>query len=269
MQLWLFLVYNLFYISYFTYLSISGQLIKWFQSYLSDRYQQVALQGTYSDWLQVLSGVPQGSILGPLLFLAYIDDIPQCIKHDSKAAIFAEDSKLFKIIEKHSDKFSLQQDLTQLSNWSDTWEMCLSLPKCKVLNISRKKLPTRRECHLDRTPLATVSEIKDLGCRHWQSPMVPTNKQISLKANRTLSLIRRICRDITDINTKKLLYCSIVRPQLEYACELIWSPYMSKDKLLNDAYEINHMWTADMKSNEEWSSQLWSQFLQLRKEAWK
>ena len=77
--------------------------------------RRVALQGSYSDWLQVLSGVPQGSKLGPLMFLVYIDDIPQCITHDSKVAIFADDSKLCKIIEKPSDKFSLQQDLIQLS----------------------------------------------------------------------------------------------------------------------------------------------------------
>ena len=122
---------------------ISGQLINWFQSYLSDRYQRVELQGTYSDWLQVLSNVPQGSILGPLMFLVYIDNIPQCITHDSKVAtcIFADDSKLFKIIKKPSDKFSLQQDLTQLSIWSDTWGMYLSIPKCMAMNISRKKIP--------------------------------------------------------------------------------------------------------------------------------
>ena len=210
---------------------ISGQLINWFQSYLSDRYQRVALQGTYSDWLQVLSGVPQGSILGPLLFLVYIDDIPQCIKHDSKVAIFADDSKLFKIIEKPSDKLSLQ-DLTQPSIWSDTWKMCLSIPKCKALNISRKKIPTKREYHLNGSPLATVSEIYDLcitvtNTLQWSQHI----KLISSKANRTLGLIRRVCRDINDPDIKKLLYCSIVRPQLEYACEL-WSPYTSKDKLL-------------------------------------
>ena len=200
---------------------ISGQQINWFQSYLSDRYQRVALQGTYSDSLQVLSGVLQGSILGPLLFLVYIDYIPQCIKHDSKVAIFAE-----------SDKFSFQQDLTQLSIWSDTWEMCLSIPKCKALNISRKKTPTKREYHLNGSPLATVSEIKDLGITvtntlQWSQHI----KLISSKANRTLGLIRRVCRDINDPDIKKLLYYSIVRPQLEYACEL-WSPYTSKDKKL-------------------------------------
>ena len=175
---------------------ISGQQINWYQCYLSDRYQRVALQGTYSDALQVLSGVPQGSILGPLLFLVYIDDIPQCIKHDSKVAIFADDSKLFKIIEKPSDKFSFQQDLTQLSIWSDTWEMCLSIPKCKDLNVSRKKTPTKREYHLNRSPLATVSEIKDLGITvtktlQWSQHI----KLISSKANRTrLGFIRRVVK---------------------------------------------------------------------------
>ena len=207
---------------------ISGQLINWFQSYLSDRYQRVALQGTYSDWLQV----PQGSIFGPLLFVDYIDDIPQCIKHDSKVAIFADDSKLFKIIEKPSDKFLFQQDLTQLSIWSDTWEMCLSIPKCKALNISSKKIPTKPEYHLNVSPLATVSEIKDLGIAvtntlQWSQHI----KQISSKVNRTLGLIRRVCRDINDPDIKKLLYCSIVRPQLEYTCDL-WSPCTSKDKLI-------------------------------------
>ena len=67
---------------------------------------------------------------GPSDVLVYIDDIPQYITHDSKVAIFADDSKLFKMMEKPLDKFSLQQDLTQLSIWSDTWGMCLSIPKC-------------------------------------------------------------------------------------------------------------------------------------------
>ena len=161
----------------------------------------------------------------------YIDNIPQCIKHDSKLAIFAHDSKLFKTIKKPSDKLSLQQDIMQLSI-CDTWEMCLSILKYKALNISRKKIPTKREYHLNGSPLATVSEIKNLSIivtntLQWSQHM----KLISSKANRTLGLIGRVCRDINNPNIKKLLYCSIVQPQLEYACEL-WSPYTSKDKQL-------------------------------------
>ena len=110
--------------------------------------------------------------------------------------------------------------------------MCLSIPKCKALNISRKKTPAKREYHLNRSPLATLSEIKDLGITvtktlQWSQHI----KLISSKANRALGVIRRVCRDINDPDIKKLLFYSIVRPQLEYACEL-WSPYTSKDKLL-------------------------------------
>ena len=86
----------------------------------------------------------QGSIQGPLLFLAYMDDIPQCIQHHSKIAICADDSKLYKIIPKPSDKILFQQDLTQLSNRSHTWAMSLSIPKCKTLNISRKKIAVKQ-----------------------------------------------------------------------------------------------------------------------------
>ena len=96
--------------------------------------------------------------------------------------------------------------------------------------VSRRKIPTRREHHLSGSPLATVSEIKDLGITvtntlHWSQHI----KLISSKANRTLGFIRRVCRDINDPDTKKLLYCSVVRPQLEYACEL-WSPYLSRKR---------------------------------------
>ena len=141
------------------------------------------------------------------MFLVYIDDIPQCITHDPKIALFADDSKLFKIFEKPSDKFSLQQDLTQLSIWSDTWGMSLSIPKCKAMNISRKKIPTKREYLLNGFPLETVSEVKDLGITvtntlQWSQHI----KLISSKANRTLSLIRRVCRDIND--PLVLLSCS-------------------------------------------------------------
>ena len=109
--------------------------------------------------------------------------------------------------------------------------MNLSIPKYKTLIISRKRSRPSREYHLDGTLLTTVSETIDLGITitgnlQWSQHI----KQISLRANRTLGHIRRLCRDISDTNTRTLLYCSIVRPKLEYASELC-SPYTGKDKL--------------------------------------
>ena len=82
---------------------------------------------------------------------------------DSKIAIFADDSKLYKIISKTSDTTSVQQDNRQLSNWSHTLEMNLGIPKCKTLNISSKKTLSNREYHIDGTQLTTASETTDLG----------------------------------------------------------------------------------------------------------
>ena len=143
-------------------LGIAGNLLTWFKSYLSDRYQRVTLQGCYSDRLEVFSGVPRGSILGPLLFLVYINDIPGSIKHNSKIALFTDDSKLYKTITKPCDQNALQ-DLICLSELCTEWDMNFNTSKCKTLNISKKKSPSARNYLLCNNSLETVSEIMDLG----------------------------------------------------------------------------------------------------------
>ena len=109
--------------------------------------------------------------------------------------------------------------------------MSLSIPKCKTLSISRKKPQSNREHHLDGTLITTASKTSDLGRTitdnlQWSQGI----NQISLRANGTLGLIHRICRDISDTYTRKLLYCSTVRPKLENASEL-WFPSTCKDKI--------------------------------------
>ena len=159
---------------------ISALLRQWFQSYLSNRSQRVTLQGTKSNWLQLTSGVPQGSILGPLLFLAYIDNIPQCIRHHSKIAIFADDSKLYKTISKPSEKILFQQDLTQLFNWSHTWAMSPSIPKCKTLNISRKKITVKQRIPPGRDPTNHSRRNHRPGHNHYGQPSVVSTYKADL-----------------------------------------------------------------------------------------
>ncbi len=214
---------------------VNGSLLAWFTSYLSGRQQRVVVDGFYSDWLPVTSGVPQGSILGPLLFFVYVNDAPDYIQQNSSIALYADDSKLFRSIKQQTDYTFLQSDLDSLYHWSQDWAMSFSSTKCEVMHFSRKRKPCS---HLDRTyclagqQLRSVPSIKDLGVTiasdlSWSKHI----ENITCNANRTLGLVKRVCHDIDDISTRKLLYCSIIRPKLEYASNL-WSPYLIKYQLL-------------------------------------
>ena len=161
------------------------------------------------------------------MFLVYIDDLPGYIKNKSKIALFADDSKIYKTISKLSDSEALQEDLSCLSVWCKDWNMDFNTSKCKALNISKKKSPTVRNYQLNNESLVTVKQITDLGISInykllWSSHIA----QISKRANRILGLVKRSCKDFPDFETRKLLYCQIVRPILEYVSEL-WSPYIS------------------------------------------
>ena len=101
-------------------LGIDGKLLQWIRSFLTHRWQRVVVNGAYSDWLSVKSGVPQGSVLGPLLFLLYIDDLHSVVKH-SKLKLYADDIILYKEIKCESDCKLLQEDLDCICDWADKW----------------------------------------------------------------------------------------------------------------------------------------------------
>ncbi len=200
------------------------------QSYLSERKQRVVLEGASSDWLPVTSGVPQGSILGPLLFLVYVNDVPSCIINNSNIALFADDSKLYRAMGKNYDHNLLQADLDCLHTWSLSSGLDFNSRKCKVLHISKKKSTreTNRNYSLGDQPIERVSSFVDLGITishnlSWADHI----EKIVVKANRTLGLMKRIFRDLQDIQTRKIIYCALVRPKLEYGSSL-WSPYTKK-----------------------------------------
>ncbi|CAB3986933.1 Hypothetical predicted protein [Paramuricea clavata] len=141
---------------------ISGKLLRWFESYLINRKQRVTVLGATSSARPVLSGVPQGSILGPILFLLYANDLPDAVGH-SKIASFADDTKLFKKVDSTSDAISLQSDLSSLENWSTSSGLVFNQDKCKCQRVTRKKNPIKYEYNINNKSLVVTEKEKDLG----------------------------------------------------------------------------------------------------------
>ena len=112
---------------------IGNDVINWIEKWLTHRRQRVIVDGEISNWKSVLSGVPQGSVLGPILFLIYINDLEDDIS--SKVLKFADDTKVFRKVTNDTDKQSLQDDLDKLVKWSEKWQMLLHFGKCKCIHI--------------------------------------------------------------------------------------------------------------------------------------
>jgi len=118
--------------------NIHPDLIDWLKSFLSDRKQRIKLNGVYSSWSSDLSGVPQGSILAPLLFIIYInDDLPDSLNVDSNIYLYADDAKLFRHILTSQGSHSLQDDINRLTHWTDVWLIKLNINKSKVVSYGR------------------------------------------------------------------------------------------------------------------------------------
>ena len=113
---------------------ITGKVLNWLESFLSNRSQQVIVNGSFSSPCDVISGVPQGSVLGPTLFLLYINDITEGI--NSQMKLFADDCLIYRVIHNTEDHQALQRDLTTLSKWADKWQMAFNISKCKIMQVS-------------------------------------------------------------------------------------------------------------------------------------
>ena len=202
---------------------IRGKALMWLSTFLSQRRQRVLLREASSDWGDVTSGVPQGSILGPILFLIYVNDIPDNISNTAK--MFADDTKLYKPISNISDCHKLQQDLNSLAAWSNQWLLKFNESKCVVLRI---KESFDYIYTLNGIPLNSVESQKDLGVTISKNLKPSSHIAIATKkANQRLGLIKRC---FTDLSADKLfiLYTSLVRPVIEYGSPT-WNPQFQKD----------------------------------------
>ncbi|CAM5165119.1 unnamed protein product [Natator depressus] len=138
---------------------IRGKILSWIENWLKDREQRVGINGKFSEWRGVTSGVPQGSVLGPILFNLFINDLEKGVNRE--VAKFADDTNLLKIVKTKADCEELQKDLTKLSDWATKWQMKFNVDKCKVMHIGKNNL--HYTYNMMGANLATTNQEKDLG----------------------------------------------------------------------------------------------------------
>ena len=211
-----------------TSFNVTGRALSWIRSYLTNRRQRVVLDGVCSDWAPVRSGVPEGSVCGPLLFICLTADLPTLIQ--TNCIMYADDIKLYHRITSHSDIELLQADLNRLSTWSAAWRLKLNPAKCHVISFSLRKSPILATYTLDGTTLQRRSEVRDLGvildskltfAAHVDQTVAKANRMLGLII-RSMQLSRRYSRAAFDHKTMLCTYYAHVRSIIEYGC-VIWA----------------------------------------------
>ena len=189
---------------------------------------KVTVRSSCSHWVEVVSRVLQGSVLGPLLFLIYVNDLPAWIKTNIK--MFADDTKLWNTIQQESNSQELQEDLDKLREWSNKWLLDFNIEKCKVMHVGHKLATSYSISRADGTlcTLEEVNEEKDLGVILTDD--LKPGRQCREAARKAMNVLRTIKRSFTRLDkaTFLILYKSYVRPLLEYSIQA-WSPCHRKD----------------------------------------
>ena len=200
---------------------ISGSLLSWFSSYLSERRQRVILPGTHSDWNYIYAGVPQGSILGPLLFLLYINDIVNDI--GSNIRLFADDTSLFLVVENPDTAAeTLNSDLEKITRWANTWLVKFNPAKTESLLISRKVIkPVHTPLYMQNHEIKEDENHKHLGLYFSNDGTWHTHiNHIKEKAWHRIKIMRKLKFQL-DQKSLEIIYTPFIRPILEFGNE-IW-----------------------------------------------
>jgi len=206
---------------------VNGNVVGWIKEYITNRKFQVRVNGKLSECFYVKSGVPQGSVLGPVLFIIYVNDIFELCDGKIEMYLYADDAKLFTVIKSANDQFLLQMCINSLVEWCDVWDIRLNVDKCQIVQYNFKGF--NYEYKAGDFNLKVVDNIKDLGVvfeNNFKFSKHIDNK-VS-KANSVLGLIKRNFCNLTT-NVFLLLYKSLVRPHLEYAVD-VWMPH-EKNKI--------------------------------------
>ena len=208
-------------------LGIRGRVLAWIERFLLGRQQRVVVNGVKSTWSPVLSGIPQGTVLGPTLFLAFVNDLPSSIQ--SRILMFADDTTVYNKSATSEDREQFQHDLDALSLWSMKWLLPFNSSKCRTLHLgsdNNKQRYTLAGLNIEQT-----TEERDLGVVIDENLKFRRQAAIAVsKANRVLGTIRRSFATLDKL-IFPILYKTLVRPLLEYG-NAVWGPHNKEDQRL-------------------------------------
>lgn len=203
---------------------ICSSVLSWISAFLAKRTQRVRIGKSYSSQAPVLSGIPQGSILGPILFTIFINDLPEVVR--SLVKIFADDTKIYN---KASNSAIIQEDIHKLQEWSNKWKLFFNVSKCKVLHTGKKNPNSSYVMTVndDVEKIKECEEEKDLGVTFdCDLSFDPHIQRVISKGNQMIGIVKRSF-SFLDNDTFLKLYKAFVRPHVEYA-NVIWCPYLKR-----------------------------------------
>jgi len=212
---------------------ISGNIFKWIKDFLTNRKQRVKLQNAISNESEVISGVPQGSILGPLLFVIYINDLPNTIS--SKCKLFADDTKIYNI---STNNKVLQEDINKLTQWSEKWQLDFNIDKCKILHVGKNNPRCKYQMNGSSliSSLIEVDEEKDIGVTFDTKLNFHNHiNKCTSEANKLVGLVRRTFTHYNKDSVRAIII-SLIRSKLEYA-NCIWHPHFKSQSIKIEAVQ--------------------------------
>lgn len=207
--------------------NINPYMVNWIRDFLSNRLQRVVIEGAASSDLLVSSGVPQGSVLGPTLFLVYINDISDNLNF-SAIKLFADDALLFSQVNTLQDSVNFQEDLNILDQWAYNWKMNFNTDKCQIVRFARQSSGNPDVVYyLSGRPLSVVDSFKYLGVFisndfNWDLHI----DSIISKASQRLGMMKHVLFD-APMRVRRVAYLTLCRPILEYASE-VWDPHLMR-----------------------------------------
>ena len=205
---------------------VHNDLWRWFKNFLSNRTQAVMIDGTLSDTLPVISGTPQGAVCSPLLFLIYINDLPDHIPTPIKCLLFADDAKLSREIISMADCVQLQNTLHIVALWSILWQLTLNICKSIVQHFGRGN--PQYGYHLNNIALESSNFVKDLGITISKDFTYHQHIKEIISAAAKKLFIFRTCFHSRNILIIKKLFITYIRPSLEYG-SVLWNPWSNHE----------------------------------------